>query len=78
MTHHVRQIFMPIDQTNEKLFISCNNLLNVTFQSCSTKQGCCKQKRTCLFAATINHMWCSHPVHNDTFFKVLIDWFIGR
>ena len=36
-TCHVRHIFMPIDQTDEKLFISCNNLLNVTIQSHSTK-----------------------------------------
>ena len=36
-TCHMRHIFMPIDQTDEKLFISCNNLLNVTIQSHSTK-----------------------------------------
>ena len=39
MTCHVRHIFMPIDQTIEKLFISHSNLLNVTFQSHSAKQG---------------------------------------
>ena len=37
MTHHMRHSFMPVDQTNEKLFISCKNLLNVTIQSHSTK-----------------------------------------
>ena len=37
MTHHMRHIFTPIDQTNKKLFISCNNLLNVMIQSHSTK-----------------------------------------
>ena len=37
--HHMRHIFTLIDQTNEKLFISHNNLLNVTFQSHSTKQA---------------------------------------
>ena len=37
LTCHMRHIFMPIDQTNKKLFISCNNLLNVAFQSHSTK-----------------------------------------
>ena len=36
-THHMRHIFMPVNQTNEKLCISCNNLLNETFQSHSTK-----------------------------------------
>ena len=37
VTHHMRHIFMPVDQTNKKLFISCNNLLNVTVQSHSSK-----------------------------------------
>ena len=37
MTLHVRHIFMPVDLTNKKLFISCNNLLNVTIQSHSTR-----------------------------------------
>ena len=35
--HHVRHIFMPVNQTNEKLFILHNILLNETFQSHSTK-----------------------------------------
>ena len=64
---------MPINQTNEKLFILRSILLNVTFQSHSTKQGCCKQKRTCLIVATINSIHHRPPVHHGTFFKVLID-----
>ena len=32
-TCNVRNIFMPINQTKEKLFILCNNLLNVKFRS---------------------------------------------
>ena len=35
-TCHVRHIFMPVDQTNKKLFISCNNLLNVKVSCCLT------------------------------------------
>ena len=57
-THHMRHI---------------NILLNVTFQSLSTKQGCCRQKRTCLIVATINPIHHRPPVHHATFFKVLID-----
>ena len=78
VTHHVRHIFMSVDQTNEKLFISCNNLLNVTFQSHSTKQGCCKPNENCLIVATINPIWHRHPVHHGTFFKILIHMYIGR
>ena len=37
MTHNVRLIFTPINQTNKIFFISFNNLLNVTIQSHSTK-----------------------------------------
>ena len=37
MTHHVRHISMPVNQTNKKLFISHNNLLNVTIESHLTK-----------------------------------------
>ena len=33
VAHHMRHISMPINQTNEILFISCNNLLNERFQS---------------------------------------------
>ena len=69
---------MPIDQTNEKLFISCNNLLNVTFQSHSTKQSCCKPNEDCFIVATINLISHSHPVHHGTFFNVLIYKFVGR
>ena len=78
VVHHVRHIFMPIDQTNTKLFILHNILLKVTFQSPSTKQGCCKQKRTCLVVATIHPICHSHPVHHGTFFKVLIYKFVGK
>ena len=78
LTYHVKQIFMPADQTNAKLFISHNNLLNVTFQSHSRKQGCCKPSENCLIVATINPISCSHPVHHGTFFKVLIYKFVGR
>ena len=28
MTHHVRHIFMPIDQTINKIYMQCNILLN--------------------------------------------------
>ena len=77
-THHMRHSFIPIDQTNEKLFILCNILLNVTFQSHSTKQGCCKQKRTCLIVAAINPIHHRPPVHHGTFFKVLIYKFVGK
>ena len=72
-THHLRHIFMLVNQTNKKLFILCNILLNVTFQSHSTKQGCCKQKRTCLIVATTNPICRRPPVHHGTFFKVPID-----
>ena len=71
-THHVRHIFMPIDQTIKKLFIFSNIFLNVTFQSHSTHHGCCKQKRTCLIVATINPIPHRPCVHVGTFFKVLI------
>ena len=77
-TCHMRHILMPVNQTNEKLFISCNNLLNVTIQSHSTKQGCCKPNENCLIVATINPISHSCPVHHGTFFKVLIHKFIGR
>ena len=76
MTCHMRQIFMPINQTNEKLFISCNNLLNVTYQSHSTKDGCYKPNENCLIVATINPISHSCPVHHGTIFKALIDKFI--
>ena len=64
---------MTIDETNEKLLISHNNIFNVTIQSHSTKQGCCTQKRACLIVTTINPISCSCPVHHGTFFKVVID-----
>ena len=78
MACHVRHNFIPIDQTNEKLFISCNILLDVTIQSHSTKQGCCIQKRTYSIVALINPIWHRYSVTHGTFFKVLIDYFVGR
>ena len=76
-TCHVRHIFTPVNQSNKKLFISCNNLLNVTIQPHSTKRGCCKPNEKCLIIATINSISCSHPVHHGTLFKVLIHKFVG-
>ena len=55
----------------QKLFISCNNLLNVSNQS----HSCCNQKRTCWIVATINPIPCRCCVHCGTFHKVLIDNF---
>ena len=63
---------MPVNQTNKKIFILGNSLLNVTFQSHSTNHGCCKQKRPCLIAATINPIHHRPCVHVGTIFKVLI------
>ena len=68
-TCHMQQISTPVNQTSGKFFILCNILLNVTFQSHSTKQGCCKQKRTCLIVATINPIHHRPPVHHGTFLK---------
>ena len=64
---------MPDDQTNPKLFISCNNLLNINIQS----HSCCNQKRTCWIVVTINPIPCRPCVHRGTFPKVLIDNFYG-
>ena len=66
MTHHVRHIFMPIDETIKKLVILQNSLLNVTIQSHPIKIDCCNTNEKCLIAATINPIWCSHPVHHGT------------
>ena len=62
-----------VNQTNEKLFISCNNLLNVTIQSHPTKDGCYMPNKKCLIVARINPISCCCPVHHGTFFEVLID-----
>ena len=70
-TRHVRHIFMPDDQTNQKLFISRNNLLNVIIQS----HSCCNQNRTHWIVATINPILRRPCVHPSTFHKVLIDKF---
>ena len=45
-TQHMRHIFMPIDQTVKKLFISHNNLLNVTIQSIQSKGIVARQMRS--------------------------------
>ena len=74
-THHMRHIFMPVDQTIRK-FIPHNNLLKVTIQSHPMKDGCYKSNEKCLIVATINPIWHSCPVHHGTFFNVLIDKFI--
>ena len=34
--------------------------------------GCCNTNSQCLIVATINPIWCSHPVHHGTKFEVLI------
>ena len=67
VTCHLRHIFMPVDQTIKK-FISHNNLLNVTIQSHPIKRDCCNTNKKCLVVATINPIWCSHPVHHGTKF----------
>ena len=71
MTCQLRSIFTPANQTNEKLFISCNNLLNVTFQSHSTKARFLHTKEN-LFDCCNNQSHLAYPVHHGTFFKVLI------
>ena len=77
-THHMRHIVMPIDQIIKNLLMLCNILLNVTLQSHPTNHGCCKQKRTCLTVTTINPIHCRPHVPFGTFFKVLIDYFVGK
>ena len=36
---------------------------------------CCNANEKCLIVTAINPIWCSHPVHQGTFFNVLIDKF---
>ena len=67
-TNPVRHIFMPINKTIKKYFISHNNLLNVTIQSHPIKMDCCNANEKCLIATTINPIWNSHPVHHGTKF----------
>ena len=50
-THHMTHMLMRLSQTIKKIFILCNILLNVTFQSHLSNHGCCKPKRTCLIVA---------------------------
>ena len=64
---------MPINQTINKSFMQHYILLNITFQSYSTNHACCKQKRTCLIAATFNPICNRPPVHFGKSFKVLIE-----
>ena len=64
MTSHMRHIFTPIDKNSKKLYIYCNNLLNVTIQSHPIKRDCCNSNEKCLIVTTINPIWCSHPVHH--------------
>ena len=71
-THHVRHIFMPIDQTNNEIFMQHYILLNIAFQSHPTNHGCCKQTKTCLIVATFHPLHHRPCVHFGRFFKVLI------
>ena len=64
----MRQIFAPGNQTIKKLFHSCNNMLNATFQSHPIEMGCCNTITKCLIVTTINPIWHSHPVHHGTKF----------
>ena len=57
---------MPGDQVIKKLYCSCNNLLNATFQSHPIKTGCCNTNKNSLIVTTINSFWCSRPVQPDT------------
>ena len=72
VTHHVRHIFMPIDETNNKIFSSHNNLLNATIQSHPIKMGCFNTNKKCLIVTTIIPIWRSYPVHHGTKIYVLI------
>ena len=70
-TRHVRHIFMPDNQTNQKLFISCKHVVKCNHSS----HSCCNQNKTQWIVATINpisHRPCVHP---STFPKVLIHKF---
>ena len=71
MTCHVKHIFMPIDQTNAKLFISFNNLLNQTISIPFILQP----KENSLILEQFNPILCRPSVHHGTFLKVLIDNF---
>ena len=68
-TCHMRHICMPGDQTIKKLFCSCNNMLNATFQSHPIKMGCCSTNKNSLIVTTINPIWRSCPVHHGTKFN---------
>ena len=77
MTHHIRHIFIPINETIKEYFISCKNLLNVTIQSHPIKMDCCNANEKCLIVTTINPIWHSHPVHCGKKILVLIHNFIA-
>ena len=66
----MRHIFMPNDQTNQKLFISCKQFVKCNYFNpihVATK------RELIGFVATINPILCRPCVHPSTFPKVLID-----
>ena len=63
-THHVRHIFMPVNETIKKKLTSCNNLLNTTIQSHPIKMGCCIAIEKYWIVARINPISRSHLVHH--------------
>ena len=71
-TRHVRHIFMPDDQTNQKLFISrkqyvkCNNSIPFRLQQKENSLDCCNNQ---------SHSPSRPCVHPSTFHKVLIHKF---
>ena len=71
MTHHVRHIFTPIDQTNSKIIHLMQQFIKCKIQS----HSCCNQKRSCWIVATINPISHRPCVHHGTFLKVLLDKF---
>ena len=65
----MRHSFTPDNQTNQKLFISRKQFVNVIIQSHSG----CNKKRTHWIVATINPILCRPCVDPSTFPKVIID-----
>ena len=62
--HHMRHIFTPINETIKKLFITCNNLLNITIQSHPIEMDCCNANEKCLIVTSINPIWHGHCVQS--------------
>ena len=62
-TCHMRHTITADEQIIKKLFCSCNNMLNATFQYHPIKMGCCKTNKNSLSVTTIDPIWHSHPVH---------------